>query len=294
MKILHIISEEELEKFKKERVYHPKTFEKDGFIKFSCFNQVTRVANSVYFGRRDLKLLLIGMNDEVKEKVVFEDLNDLDEKYPHLYSNLKIDQVDSIEDLKIENDEFRIKETVIYSCTETKYTLKNGGVIYIRHAVESDAAIYIDYLRIVACESDNLILGKGDVKTPEEIEKTYIKNLLKSKGNYRFCGFIDGKLVASINIFRPERRRVSHKSSFCISVLKEFWGNGIGDVMVKHMIDFLKVRGNTKKINLQVREDNISAVNMYKKNGFSVEGKEIMAMIINGESINLLNMGLSI
>jgi len=292
MKILHIISEKDLKKLKNEGSYRPESLEKDGFIHFSCFNQISRIANSHYPGRKDMKLAAVELTDEVMDKVVFEDLYDMDEKFPHLYSELKFDWVSSVEELDVENDEFKISESAVKTCSEKSYLLKDGQTLKIRHAVESDAAELIEYVKTVAGESDNLTFGAGEFKMTEQMERDFIKNMCKSKGSYLFNGYIDDRLVMNMSIGRPARKRISHHAEIGISVLKDFWGNGIASATMDHMIEFLRIRGNTKKIRLQVREDNINAIHIYEKKDFIMEGKEIMSMIINDEPVSCLYMGL--
>ncbi len=292
MKILHIISEKDLNQLKKTGVCRPESLEKDGFIHFSCFNQISRVANSHYNGRKDMKLAVVDLTDEVKEKVVFEDLYDMDEKFPHLYSELKFDWVSSIEDMDIENDEFKISESAVKTCTEKCYELKNGQILKIRHAVESDALDLLKYVQNVAGESDNLTFGAEEFKMTEEMERNFIKNSCKSRGIYFFNGYIDGKTVTNMSLRSSDRKRLSHKSNLGISVLKEFWGQGCASAMLDYMIEFLKRRANTSKINLQVRTDNSAAIRLYEKKGFKIEGKDTMSMKISDDYFDCLYMGL--
>ena len=48
------------------------------------------------------------------------------------------------------------------------------------------------------------------------------------------------------------------------------------------------------KIDLQVRTDNRSAIKVYKKCGFLLEGKNARALFIDGEFYDYINMGLII
>ena len=95
--IYHIIKKEEWQGAKKQGEYRPLSLENDGFIHCSDLEQVEGVANNLYEGENDLLLLAIHEN-EVKPEIVYEDLYELGEKFPHIYSPLNTDAViDSVE-----------------------------------------------------------------------------------------------------------------------------------------------------------------------------------------------------
>ena len=95
--IYHIIKKEEWQEAKKQGEYRPLSLEKDGFIHCSDWDQVEGVANNLYEGEDDLLLLVIDEN-EVEPEIVYEDLYDLGEKFPHIYGTLDTEAViDAVE-----------------------------------------------------------------------------------------------------------------------------------------------------------------------------------------------------
>ena len=66
-------------------------------------------------------------------------------------------------------------------------------------------------------------------------------------------------------------KRTSHKVEFGVCVLKEFWGHGIGQNLLKESIHWADANG-IKKITLNVLETNDKAIKLYQKYGFEVEG----------------------
>ena len=64
--------------------YAPPTLDDEGFVHCSAADQVARVADTLFAGRRDLILLEIDPT-RLPAEVVWEDLYDLGEDFPHVY-----------------------------------------------------------------------------------------------------------------------------------------------------------------------------------------------------------------
>lgn len=94
--ILHIIRNQEWQAAKQLGIYKNKSLEEEGFIHCSNEDQVYKVANSLYKDEADILLLYI---DEKKlaSEVVYEDLYQLGEKYPHVYGPINLDAVIKVE-----------------------------------------------------------------------------------------------------------------------------------------------------------------------------------------------------
>lgn len=69
--------------------YVPSAFDGEGFIHCSTADQLKPVANGFYAGRDDLVLLTIDMS-KVSGIVVFEDIYNAGEEFPHIYGPLPL------------------------------------------------------------------------------------------------------------------------------------------------------------------------------------------------------------
>ena len=72
-------------------------------------------------------------------------------------------------------------------------------------------------------------------------------------------------------IEREKVKRYSHRAELSITVLKEYWGQGIGSRLMETMIEFSKNSG-IHSISLVARADNERAISLYKKFGFDSVG----------------------
>lgn len=104
MKISHITTKEKWEEAKAKGYYEHESIEKEGFIHCSSIQQVMKVANNLYRGQQNLVLLLID-EDMVKPNIVWEDLYNLNELYPHIYGVLNIEAVINKFDINPSADE---------------------------------------------------------------------------------------------------------------------------------------------------------------------------------------------
>ena len=166
--------------------------------------------------------------------------------------------------------------------------------IIIRKAVKSDAEQLIRYLNIIGGESDFLTFGPGQFEKTVEQEEYYIQDISNKKNALCIVAEINEKIVGNLNFSGGPRERTAHTGEFGISVLKEYWGNGIGEELIKYLINWSKESGIIRKLNLRVRTDNTRGISLYKKFGFIEEGIIKRDFLINGQFYDSLKMGLEI
>ncbi len=68
--------------------YEPPSLAEEGFVHCSGRDQVARVAEHLFTGRQDLLLLEIDPS-RLTAEVVWEDLYDLEEDFPHVYGPIE-------------------------------------------------------------------------------------------------------------------------------------------------------------------------------------------------------------
>lgn len=175
-----------------------------------------------------------------------------------------------------------------------KYVLNDGTNFSIRVASASDASKLINYLNTIASESDNLTFGPGEMNATIEQEQKFIEDANKTSNQLFIIAIIDGLVIGNLNFSGGKRPRVSHTGEFGVSVLKEYWGNGIAFELISYLITWAAEGGIITKLNLRVREDNKNAIKLYKKLGFKKEGLITRDFFIKGEYFNSYQMGLEI
>lgn len=95
--IYHITERERWLQALKDGLYMPAHYDQDGFIHLSKRGQVPGVANSLYAGQTGLVLLYVNP-EKAASPIVYENLEDGDEFFPHLYGPLPIEAVETVYD----------------------------------------------------------------------------------------------------------------------------------------------------------------------------------------------------
>ena len=176
----------------------------------------------------------------------------------------------------------------------TTYPLKNGTQLIIRDAQPSDAQEMVDYVDTVVGETDFLTFGPGEFGYTADAEVKYIENVLDTDNALMLVAVVDDRIVGILNFSGAARSRVRHHGEMGITVLREYWGLGIGTRLIETLIAWAKASGVVRKINLRTREDNARAIALYKRMGFVVEGTLTREFLVDGRFYSSLAMGLAV
>lgn len=172
--------------------------------------------------------------------------------------------------------------------------LKDGRTAVIRKAVSSDGGAMLRYIDIICRETDNLTFGAGEFNIPIEEEEKIIDSMNKVDNSLFLVAEINGEIVGNLSFNGGKRKRTRHAGEFGVSVSQDHWGLGLGRALIEYLIEWAKMSGIIRKINLRVRTDNDNAIKLYKSLGFETEGRLTRDFIINNEFIDCYEMGLCI
>jgi len=170
--------------------------------------------------------------------------------------------------------------------------LKNDMILQINKAAKGDAAGMVEFLNLIGGESDNLLFGANGFHMTAEAEEIFIENLLESDVSALLVGKIEDEVVCVGSIMTSPKERISHQAELSISVKKKYWGLGIGTHLMEAMISFAKRNGQTEILHLGVKNDNINAINLYKKMGFHEVGRHKNFFKIEGNYYDEILMDL--
>ena len=151
-----------------------------------------------------------------------------------------------------------------------KTVVLEGGVeLLVRNAVASDARALRETTQLTHAETDYLLSYPDEQSSDDEQEA----RSERSSNEVELVAIIDGRIVGSagVSVVRS-RRKVAHRARFGISILKEYWGMGIGRVLMEASIDCARQAGYTQ-LELEVVADNERAVSLYRRAGFEEYGR---------------------
>lgn len=151
----------------------------------------------------------------------------------------------------------------------------------IKLANKNDAKEMLDYLVRVGSETDYLLFGREGVPMTIEQEEAFLENVNKTPYSRMFVVRDENQIIGNGYIHANPRSRIQHKAELAISVLKEYWGKGVGQLLMKTLLDYAKETSFIETVYLDVVSDNKRAIKLYEKFGFKTYGINERAIKIN-------------
>ena len=136
----------------------------------------------------------------------------------------------------------------------------------IEQANPNDAEDVLTYLKIIGSESDNLTFGSEGVPFSVEAERSFIQSRLDSNTDVLYLVKHNGRIIGNGSV-NSLSGRMSHRAELGISVRKDYWGKGVGGMLMDVLIAFAR-EADFDILSLDVRSDNMRAIRLYEKYGF--------------------------
>lgn len=174
-----------------------------------------------------------------------------------------------------------------------KCYLKDNREYLIREITYSDAKKFLNYRSTLANETNYLRASKSELNLNLKDQNKVIETFISSNNRCSMIAELDGIIIGNLQFRGGNNERTKHSGEFGISVLKDYWGNRVGFNLLSNLIKWVKNNEIVKKINLEVREDNESAISLYKKLGFELEGTIKKNFFAYGKYYNSYIMGMT-
>ncbi len=154
-----------------------------------------------------------------------------------------------------------------------KITLKDGREAVLRNGDMSDGAAVFEIFIKTHEETDFLLSYPEENSYNSEEEGKFLQEKTDSENEIEIIAELDGKIVATAGIGAIGKKyKVRHRAEFGISVLREYWGLGLGKALTHACISCAKDAGYSQ-LELDVVADNERAIALYKSLGFTEFGR---------------------
>lgn len=110
--------------------------------------------------------------------------------------------------------------------------LKNGKKAILRVPRKEDAQNMINYLNQIGGESDFLTFGENQFSMSLEAEEAWIESYRNSENSLLIVTTIDDEIVSISSISSNKKERTRHNGVLGISILKKYWGEGLGSELL--------------------------------------------------------------
>ena len=151
--------------------------------------------------------------------------------------------------------------------------LKDGRSAILRSGMESDGAAVFAQFNQTHGETDFLLSYPDENSFNAEQEGKFLKRKAESDNAVEIIALVDGRVVATAGVDAiGAKYKLRHRAEFGVSVLREYWGLGIGRALLDACIECARKAGYTQ-LELEVVAENARAVNMYQSAGFVEFGR---------------------
>ena len=152
-------------------------------------------------------------------------------------------------------------------------TLKDGRECVLRSTVDRDARTVLDNFILTHGETDFLTSVPEEISLTVEQETEYLRRKVGSPDEAELIAEVSGEVVGTAGIDRLSRyEKMKHRASFGISILKAFWGLGIGRALTVSCIECARAAGYSQ-LELEAAADNPRALSLYRSVGFTEYGR---------------------
>ena len=159
----------------------------------------------------------------------------------------------------------------------------------------SDAQAFIHFMQQVASETDFLVMDETGFAYHQEQMKTIFAAGIENLREIHLLAKLENEVVGAITVKSSKQFRISHIGNIFIAVKKEYWGYGIGTILLEEVLHWVREIGLLSRLELTVQVRNQAAVHLYKKLGFQIEGTQYRgARTDQGEWLDLYYMGMLI
>ncbi len=153
------------------------------------------------------------------------------------------------------------------------YFLKNKEELVLRFPQVEDAQELIDFLKTVDKETKFLAREPGEFSFTLEQEQSFIQGILEDDNRQMLLAEVDGRIVGNCSVGRVmNQKRYRHRAALGIAVKQEFWGLGIGKIMMEECVTWC-IDNEVEQVELEVMTGNKRGINLYKKLGFETRGR---------------------
>ena len=150
-----------------------------------------------------------------------------------------------------------------------RHKLRDGRSIIIREAGVEDAEVILSLLNEVASEENLILLDKGEYDA--RLEKRHILSAKLGGKSSILIAELNGKAVGVGELKVGEFKKNRHTAELGLAVIKEFRGLGVGRALMTEMLSRAEKSG-VEKVWLSVFSTNKTAIALYRKFGFEIEG----------------------
>ena len=154
-----------------------------------------------------------------------------------------------------------------------KVILKNGKEAWLKNGDASDGSAVYENFNATHAETDFLLSYPDENSFDPEQEAHFLEEKTMSTNEIEIIALVDGKVAGTAGIEAVGAKyKVRHRAELGISILREYWGLGLGRALTEACIRCARDAGYLQ-LELNVVAENERAVALYRNVGFVEFGR---------------------
>lgn len=153
----------------------------------------------------------------------------------------------------------------------------------IREAIPDDAEKLLAFIKETASQTDFLTLDKEGLSLTVREERVHLAKLYQSINNVLFVALDSKEVIGTASLHASSQSKIAHIAELGIVIHKDYWGIGLGSILMEELLDWAETSNQIMRIELKVQEQNDRARKLYEKFGFIEEALMKRGMKVNEE-----------
>ncbi len=151
----------------------------------------------------------------------------------------------------------------------------------IREIDKGEVRMYFECLKKIDQETKFMMFEPDERQFDENLITSYLTN----KDDLFVGAFSEHEIVGILSAKRGSFRRIRHSAYIVIGIRQAFQRQGIGSKLFDKLDEWAR-KNQLKRLELTVEVSNTPAINLYEKQGFSIEGIKRKTMLVDGEFVD--------
>lgn len=155
-----------------------------------------------------------------------------------------------------------------------EYELKTGEKVLIREGNVADSKALLETVREYVLTSRYLIIAPEELEQTVADEAKWIRELRLNPNSLLLLALHNGEVIGNLDLTGSEEEFEDQSGLITMGMLQEYQNKGLGSILLREAVAWARQNHKLQVLCLQVERANKSAVRLYQKAGFKIEGKQ--------------------
>ena len=169
--------------------------------------------------------------------------------------------------------------------------MTEAASVAIREAVAGDSQSLLEFMGRVGRQSDYISVADWNGYDAARLAY-FLEQDCERLGHLCLVATLGTRVIGLCHISRDQEPMLYHIGQLFLVVDREFWGQGLAQVLMEVACDWADHTPDLAKLALTVQTRNSAAIHIYEKFGFATEGKHPYgAQTREGDFLDTYSMG---